>query len=372
MSVNDDIADALTSHSIGLQRLSNREVRQIIAILKKSDSRLVERLLREDMSAISRARQQKLLKDIRAIVASSYEDATGALHINLNQLAEYEGEYQANMLQRIVPITVDWITPSPDQLFTAATSRPFEGRLLREWYQKIEADAQSRIRTTIQQGIVEQRTTMQMVREIRGTRAQGFKDGVLAINKRAAEAVVRTAVGHTATASRERLYKRNKRLVKGAQWLSTLDTRTSTPCRAADNRVAWADGYTRRDFPKATKFLADLPGFTNATRPPYHINCRSTTTPVLRSFKELGLPGKDLTDTTRASMDGQVAADLTYSDWFRKQSAAKQDEVLGPSKAKLFRAGEIDLDRFINDKGQELTLDQLRTQEAAAWERAGL
>lgn len=372
MGVNDDISDALTSHSIGLQRLSNREVRQIIAILNKSDPRIVERLLREDMTAISRARQQKLLKDIRAIVASSYEDATGRLHIDLNALAEYEGDYQTDMLNRVVPVNVNWITPSGDQLFAAATSRPFQGRLLREWYTKLEADAQSRIRTTIQQGIVEQRTTAQMVRDIRGTRAQGFKDGVLQTNRRAAEAVVRTAVNHTATASRERLYTRNKRLIKGSQWLSTLDTRTSAPCRAADNRVAWHDGYTRRDFPKSTKFLADVPGFTNETRPPYHINCRSSTTPVLRSFSDLGIPGKDLTDTTRASMNGQVAADQTYSDWLRKQPVSVQDDVLGPSKAKLFRAGEIDLDRFVNNAGDELTLDQLRKQEAAAWDKAGL
>ena len=372
MAVNDDISDALTSHSIGLQRLSNREVRQIIAILNKSDSRIVERLLREDMTSISRARQQKLLKDIRAIVSSSYRDATGQLHIDLGQLATYEGDYQTDMLKRVVPVNVNWITPSADQLYAAATSRPFQGRLLRVWYTKLEADAQTRIRTTIQQGIVEQRTTAQMVRDIRGTRAQGFKDGVLATNRRAAEAIVRTATNHTATSARDRLYKRNKRLIKGAQWLSTLDTRTSAPCRAADNKVAWLDGYTRKDFKRGTKFLADVPGFTNETRPPYHINCRSSTTPVLRSFSDLGIPGKDLTDTTRASMNGQVAADMTYSDWLRKQPVSVQDDVLGPSKASLFRKGEIDLDRFVNDKGSELTLDQLRKQEAAAWSKAGL
>jgi hypothetical protein len=89
-----------------------------------------------------------------------------------------------------------------------------------------------------------------------------------------------------------------------------------------------------------------------------HFNCRSVSTPVTRSWRELGIDMDDMPPGTRASMDGQVPADLTYADWLAKQSAARQDEVLGPVRAKLFRSG-VPMTKFYDDKGQWLTLPQL-------------
>jgi hypothetical protein len=66
---------------------------------------------------------------------------------------------------------------------------------------------------------------------------------------------------------------------------------------------------------------------------------------------------------TRASMDGQVPADLTYADWLKKQSAARQDEILGPTRGKLFRSG-MPMERFYNDQGVWLTLPQLLERSA--------
>jgi hypothetical protein len=71
-------------------------------------------------------------------------------------------------------------------------------------------------------------------------------------------------------------------------------------------------------------------------------------------------------------MDGQLPAETTYADWLKKQSAARQDEVLGPTRAKLMRDGNLPLERMYSQNGRYLTLDQLRDQDAAAFKRAGL
>jgi hypothetical protein len=94
-------------------------------------------------------------------------------------------------------------------------------------------------------------------------------------------------------------------------------------------------------------------------------------TPVIKSWRELGFDMDETPASTRASMNGQVPADMTYQQWLRKQSAARQNEVLGIKKAKLFREG-LDLDRFVNLNGKEFTLDQMRQRDAAAFARAGL
>ena len=62
-------------------------------------------------------------------------------------------------------------------------------------------------------------------------------------------------------------------------------------------------------------------------------------------------------------MSGQVPADMKYADWLKKQSAAIQDDVLGPTRAKEFRAGKP-LGAFFNEKGRLLTLDGLKQRDA--------
>jgi hypothetical protein len=49
-----------------------------------------------------------------------------------------------------------------------------------------------------------------------------------------------------------------------------------------------------------------------------------------------------------------------------------QNDTLGITKAKLFREGGLNLDKFVNRNGDELTLAQLAEREAAAFRAAGL
>lgn len=351
MALNDDILDALTRHEIGIQRLSNATVRKMLRLLSDLDDQLVAALLKEDISEYTKARQKALLVELRRIVDSAYTDASGQMMIDLAGLADYEADFQSDMFKATVPVNFEYVRPSADQLLAAVNSRPFQGRILSEWFADLNAGAFKRLRASIRMGFIEGRTTDQMVRDIRGTRALKYTDGILQINRRAATTAVRTAVSHTANTARSYVYERNKDLIKGVQWTSTLDGRTSAICRARDGKVYDVD---------------------KGPRPPAHPNCRSSTVPVLKSWRELGYNVKDLPKSTRASMNGQAAEDLTYGDWLAKQPAGFQDDVLGDTKGKLFRKGGLTVDRFVDRAGNELTLDQLKKRESEAWEKAGL
>jgi SPP1 gp7 family putative phage head morphogenesis protein len=348
MAVNDDLADALTRHQIYLQRYGSATVRKILALLKRSDAQILERLLREDLSALSRTRQERLLTEMRRSFESAYTDATGALQLDLEALATYEGEYQLDLFRRVLPVKLETVAPSADQLLAAVNSRPFQGKLLKEVYTELSASAFRKVRDTIRAGIVEGRTTDQVVRDIRGRRSMGFRDGILESNRRATETVVRTAINHTANTAREYTYERNGNLIKGVRWNSTLDGRTSAVCRARDGKV-----YE--------------PG--KGPRPPAHFNCRSSTSPVTKSWRELGFDIDELPPATRASMNGRVPADQDYDTWLRKQPKAFQEEVLGPTRAKLFRKG-LKMERFVDRKGSTLTLNELKRLERDLWEKA--
>src|SRR5690606_14033941 len=89
----------------------------------------------------------------------------------------------------------------------------------------------------IRLGVAQGQTVLQVVQAIRGTRAQRYGDGILAVTSRHAETVVRTAVAHVGTVARSETYARNADIIKGEQWSSTLDQRTSSVCRSLDGRV---------------------------------------------------------------------------------------------------------------------------------------
>jgi hypothetical protein len=56
----------------------------------------------------------------------------------------------------------------------------------------------------------------------------------------------------------------------------------------------------------------------------------------------------------------------------RGKPAEFQDEILGVTKGRLFREGGLTLDRFVDSKGREYSLDELRKRDADAFEKAGL
>jgi hypothetical protein len=198
-----------------------------------------------------------------------------------------------------------------------------------------------------------------------GTKAANYEDGLLDVSRREAAAVVRTALSHTAGFVQDRVAEANAGLMQAIRWTSTLDLRTTEICRIRDGML-----YTPVEHKPIDHDLPWLGGPGRA-----HWNCRSVEVFQMKSlFDLLGVkdPNVTLQNGTRASMDGQVAEEVTYLSWLKKQSFDRVVEVLGPTRAKLFRDGNLPLERMYGLKGQFLTLDQLRLADAAAFAKAGL
>lgn len=358
-TANERLADAAVSHAIDTTRYSNNVVRRIIALLNRADADLFAQLIvaleRVPQSGASVERLDALLASVRELNAKAYEALRNELNGDLRAFVEYESEYQLQLFQATVPTPVqarfEVAAVSAEQAYAAAMARPMQGRLMREWAASIEADRMTRIRDAIRIGYVEGETVDQVLRRIRGTRARAYEDGIIEIDRRNAQAVVRTVIAHTGAVAREQVYQANADLIKGERWTSTLDSRTTPVCRARDGKI-----YAVGQGPKT----------------PAHWNCRSVRVPVLKSWRDLGIDADELDAGTRASMDGQVPAETTYQQWLKGKPASLQDDILGPTRGRLFREGGITLDRFVDRAGKEYTLDELRERDAAAFKVAGL
>lgn len=67
-----------------------------------------------------------------------------------------------------------------------------------------------------------------------------------------------------------------------------------------------------------------------------------------------------------------MPADTDYQGWFSRQSFTRQSQIVGLTRARLIRDGGIGPEEFYNDKGEWLTLDQLRERDDQAFRNAGI
>jgi SPP1 gp7 family putative phage head morphogenesis protein len=334
-TAGERLYDLDTRHQIGIARYSTATVRKMLALLGRTEADIVEQIEKLSWDDVTRnsSKADRLKRMLEAMKVTSREGAVALgkeLKAELQAFAAYEAQFQGKLMTEVeIGFSAQ---PTVEQLNAAVNARPFQGRLLKEWVSDLDAASFKRLRDAIRIGYVEGESVANVVKRVRGTASLGFKDGVMEISRRGAEALVRTAITHTANAAKEEFFKANPSTIKGVRWSSVLDSRTTPVCRARDGKV-----YPVGEGP----------------RPPAHIRCRSTTVAVLAG-------------------EADAPQEETYQGWLKRQTSAVQDDVLGKAKGRLFRRGGLELDRFVDRSGKELTLDQLRKTEAAAFEKAGL
>jgi SPP1 gp7 family putative phage head morphogenesis protein len=331
----EQVHDLAVSHRIGLSRYSTGVVRKVLALLNRTERSIVERLARTSNETVTGARLDVLLTELRRIQREGWGLVDLRLRAEMGDLAAAEALF-ALRLAGVEPVATVAFSPIPStgQIVAAVNSRPFQGRLLREWLAEAEEGAARRVRDAVRQGFVEGMTTPDIVRTIRGTKAAQYRDGIMETSRRGAEAMVRTALTHTANTAAQATWEANGDIVKGWQFVATLDLRTTLTCASLHGKK-----YALGKGPM----------------PPRHINCRSTSIPILDPIP------------------GVAPLDLpSYDAWLRRQSPETQADILGVAKARLFRDGGLTVDRFTDNKGRTLTLEELRRRDATAFERAGL
>ncbi|WP_140920993.1 phage minor head protein [Limnobaculum xujianqingii] len=368
-TVNDRMLDESIAHSLFVSRYSNGVALRMVNTLNQADAELSASLLASldvmEPDSFSVRRLDSLLSSVRDINRQIYQRLYGSLTNELSEFIGYDSGFQLSLFDSLLPDLVKERFPltgiTPQQVYASAMARPFQGRLLSEWTDKLEADRMQRITNAVSQGYLQGETTEQIYRRVRGTKARNYQDGVLQTGRANATSVIKTAVNHMAAVARTEFGKANTDVIDCKQWRSTLDNRTTPTCIIRD-----CLRYTLDNKPIGHK----IPYGTGPGR--IHYCCRSTETFVVKSWRELGIDVDEMPEGTRASMDGQVPAGTNFRDWLQRQPYKRQVEVLGETRARLMRDGGIHPSEFFTDKGEWLTLEQLRKIDEQAFIDAGL
>jgi SPP1 gp7 family putative phage head morphogenesis protein len=400
--------EALYRNAIDLNRYSNSVARRVINAYNDIIIDAVNQLRTiDELSApVKAARLRAILAQLKDSLATWAGDATELTALELQGIAELQSEFVADQLRRALPAgardavrTVEIspqfaqsvVTTDPTQINVVALSDDLfksvygaealaqqagtgtfsltaaqgatitlpNGEVVTKAFRGIAVDQAERFSQVVRQGLLTGEPTPAIAKRLIGNlefgeEAKTVKQLVAAGGQATAVAdnqivsLVRTSINQVANAASQQVYEANQDITKKYRYVATLDTRTSSICRALDGReFEYGKGPT----------------------PPQHFNCRSTTVPVI-DYDELGFipppPAK------RASAGGQVPADQTYGQWLAKQDLETKAKALGANKVPYFnrladKYGPTDaIAKLVRDDGSELTLDQLRARYGPA------
>ena len=230
------LADPTLRHAVLVEGLKTSQAKKFAPYLVEMERALRERLTREGLSEFQTDRLEGMLADIEAILAGVLGRFTKQLQLDLREFAEFEPIAVAKTYETVgLSITV----PLQGIAAHAAFSKPLQagkGKLLKSFLDDFSKAEIDRLSGRIRLGVMQGETVSQMVTALRGTKAGNYADGLLAISRRNAEAIVRTSVAHVGAVARQETYAANADIFGGETWDATLDVRTCMSCQSLDSR----------------------------------------------------------------------------------------------------------------------------------------
>lgn len=331
------LISAFISHQIWLQRNATSEVGELRPFIEQMRQEVKQAVLAFGDESRTKVKLTEMLKDLTETLYAIGNDWDEKLVADLQELAKYEAKWTAETMEDSTG--VNFTTPTPEQVWSAVKFNPLalDGKpvdftkLMAGW----EDTEVARMVQGVKSGFVQGQTTRQIVKNVVGPGGLGD------VSERHAATVVRTALNHVSTQARLMTLEKNSDVVERYEWVSTLDSRTSTICRARDGQ--------KYEFGKGPL-------------PPAHPNCRSAISPVVSSeFDFLDAGAKRAARGADGGM--QIDANTTYYDFLKQQPAWFQDQALGPVRGAIFRNSGMSAEEFrsasVDGFGRPLTLEEM-------------
>ena len=335
-NLTDEIKDLLLIRSLLLQRVNNSLTKDIInAYVSVIDDILAQIATGKNINLVN---MNKIINELNAKLTP---DLT-SVNDDLVQLGISEASYVANGINVAIGIDLVSKLPTDRTVQKIVNTSLMDGLTMSEWLGKQDKAFQETLTKQIRLAVIEGETNPQIVSRLKG--ALDIK------NNNNIKTIVRTAVATVTNQVRMETYKENSDIFKGWEWSATLDSRVRPEHLVLDGAMWDFEGKGLNANGVGHKFRKSPDGW----------NCRCILLPIVKSFKELGIPLDEVSNGTRSSIDGYVSRDLNASDWFESKSKAFQEEYLGKGRFELYKKGTITLSDLLNQQGRYLSLKELK------------
>ena len=324
-------------------RLYEQRVNDKVELIIDGHAVRVDKLIRD--AKRSPAGFKVLQEAIDQDILKTYKEAGRVSRRSLSEFAKDQLSFTHNTIDETVGKL--WRTRRPPATISEdiVLKRPlYKNKLLDQGWDGISIGEKKRIEAIIRKGLADGDTVNKIADNVR-------KGSAIKISKYQSRALVTTAVTNVKAQVDHEVYKANEKAIDGWQYVSVLDSRTTDICSHRDGAIYPVDDTVHL--------------------PPAHFNCRSTTTPVFKSWDDMlklesvaqvrrrNLQG--LTKRQKAFYDGQTPLRISYHEWLQNQDTVTQLKHLGDyKKLELFRTGKLKANKFINPDGSSVGIRQLR------------
>jgi SPP1 gp7 family putative phage head morphogenesis protein len=332
-TASEILLDSYLLRGILTERIATMHASKIIKEYKKILDDIVKRLQKED--AIALKDMNKIINEIKAKITP---DIT--LLTDLQGLALSEASFIQGAVAMSAGISIIDKLPPESTLLRIANQPLFMGNSIMEVFTQFNDKLKMDLQGEIRQSVIQGESVSQIKKRVRD------RFGVVGNQ---ATTIARTATATLVNNVRQSVYDENEDIFKGYQHHATLDGRTTFVCANRDG-LTW--DIERNPIKHNTPFA----------RPPLHPNCRSLLIPIMKSYRELGLDIDEISEGTRASMDGQTPSSTTFTKWFDGKDKEFQEKYLGAGRFQLYKSGAITIGQLINKDGEMLTLKELNTK----------
>ena len=278
-----------------------------------------------------------LVREINARMSGELSVVNAAIRAAVLQVATMEPKIVADVIRKTFPPSVAAklkggiiITDEMplERLVSIVLGGAKHNAALRKRYGK----ALDKVESMIVSGLLQGKGIKPIATNIRGILSKDVAGG--------AAMLARTEIQRASARSNKELYGNNKDIIKGEVWMATFDTDVCIQCFNLDGKY-FAVGVGPQPIDDT------------------HPNCRCLRSPVVKSWRELGVNIKDAPIGFRATMGGAIPARITFQDWFQKQSSEVKKEILGKTRYELYQSGELEL-KDLSTNSRILTIKQLK------------
>lgn len=344
------LENVLTRKQIFNQRFAGGEAVKAENILKRIYKNVEDRLLREP-TEFQEMRLTILRRDIANILDLQFDDMKRDIVDGALEFADDESKFMYTALSAQTNVIL--AVPAIEMVQQAVLQSGMDVEIgtgtltINEALDKFAVNKTIAIRNVINDGILIGETTPKIAAQV--------KDLGDNLHKNQINALVRTSINNAASQARRIVTNTNADILKGDEWVATLDNRTTLICGGRDGNVYPID---------------------RGPYPPAHWNCRSLRIPALKDEFNID---DEVGKRPEIGADGvkQVSAKRTFNTFLKDQPADFQDEYFsqfpdGLKKAALFRRGDLPVDRFRDELGRNYTLEQLRALNPLAFNKANI
>lgn len=382
-TANQKLLDSLIRHQIHLVQYSEGVSASALRLLRETETDLERIILsyatrlnnRPLETKLNRRRLRNMESEVRELRGGAWKQINQRLRSELSDLTSVEAGFYSSVLIDSIPAKVDIKKPDTAKIKQQVLSAPVQGKILRDWLASLMVADVTRIVDQMKTSLVDLTLTTpeDVTRQVIGTNSQNRRDGAARKSWPGATGLFATMVTRTTSAAQTAVVNENTFFVNREYYTAVIDSRTTPICMNYDGRIFEVN---------------------KGPYPPLHFRCRSLRVPYIIPGSVANRPFNNAVESTivaeyaadnnlgritnrdnlpfgtktnyeqfarrrRRAFIGQIPDRTSYAEWLKTQSVAFQNEVLGVRRGQLFRKSGLPLSKFINRRGNFLTLEQL-------------